>query len=111
MPDLPIALSALPAQAIHAHFATRPALFSVVFKALRAGIREHYPSLKVDVLTLKLAGPTPCGANTCYAFPLLISVALAHVLNPRLLDLRPRTTCRTICHPLPAAAWPISTCR
>ena len=88
MPDLPVAQSPLPAQAIHAHFATRPALFSVVFKALRAGIREHYPSLKVDLLTLKLAGPTPCGANTCYAFPLLINVAMAHALNPRLLDLR-----------------------
>ncbi|MBV4482574.1 hypothetical protein [Pseudomonas khavaziana] len=87
MPDSPTALSQLPSQAVHAHFATRPALFSVVFKALRTGISERYPNLQLDLLTLKLASPTPSGG---YAFPLLAHVALAHVLNPRLLDLSPR---------------------
>lgn len=87
MSDSPTALGQLPSQAVHAHFATRPALFSVVFKALRTGISERYPNLQLDLLTLKLASPTPSGG---YAFPLLAHVALAHVLKPRPLDLSPR---------------------
>ncbi|AKA86295.1 hypothetical protein [Pseudomonas synxantha] len=87
MSDSPTALGQLPSQAVHAHFATRPALFSVVFKALRTGISERYPNLQFDLLTLKLASPTPSGG---YAFPLLAHVALDHVLNPQLLDLSPR---------------------
>lgn len=87
MPIQPMALSQLPSQAIHAHFATRPRLFSVLFKALRTGLLEHYPDLKPDLLTLKLASPTVTGS---YAFPLLVNVAIAHVLNPQLLDLQPR---------------------
>lgn len=54
-----MALSHLPAQAIHAHFATRPALYSVVFNALRSRILERYPTLKLDLSTLKLAIPHP----------------------------------------------------
>ncbi|KTC23125.1 hypothetical protein AO391_03640 [Pseudomonas marginalis ICMP 9505] len=87
MSDTPMALGLLPSQAIHEHFATRPALFSVVFKALRASIRARYPALEFDLLTLKLASPTPSGG---YAFPLLVNVAVAHVRTPQLLDLRPR---------------------
>lgn len=87
MSDSPMALGLLPSLAIHEHFATRPALFSVVFNALRASIRQRYPALEFDLLTLKLASPTATGS---YAFPLLVNVAVAHALNPQLLDLRPR---------------------
>lgn len=87
MPEHPTALSPLPSQAIHAHFAARPTLFSVVFKALHAGLRQRFASQPFDLLTLKLASPTATGG---YAFPLLVNVAVAHVLNPQLLNLRPR---------------------
>lgn len=86
-PALPTALSQLPAQAIHAHFATRPALFSVVFNALRDRILARYPTLQLDLLTVKLASPAPSGG---YTYPLLMNIAVAHVVNPQLLDLRPR---------------------
>lgn len=84
-PALPTALSQLPAQAIHAHFASRPALFSVLANALRDRILERYPTLELDMLTVKLASPTPSGH---YTYQLLMEVAIAHVLNPQLLDLR-----------------------
>ncbi|MDQ0704448.1 hypothetical protein QF043_003240 [Pseudomonas sp. W3I7] len=86
-PSSPTALSQLPAQAIHAQFATRPALYSVVFNALRSRILERYPSLKLDLATVKLAIPHP---NGVYTFRSLMEVAIAHVLNPQLLDLRPK---------------------
>lgn len=103
MPDLPVAQSPLPAQAIHAHFASRPAFFSVVFKALRAGIRERYPLLRLDLLTLKLASPTATGG---YTFPTLISVAAAHALNPRLLDLQPQNDLPYYLSPTPGSRLP-----
>ncbi|WP_306957795.1 hypothetical protein [Pseudomonas synxantha] len=102
MSDSPTALGQLPSQAVHAHFATRPALFSVVFKALRTGISERYPNLQLDLLTLKLASPTPSGG---YAFPLLAHVALAHVLKPRPLDLSPRGELPYYLSPAPRQ-WP-----
>ncbi|KQM52058.1 hypothetical protein ASE80_27135 [Pseudomonas sp. Leaf15] len=77
-------LSQLPAQAVQAHFATRPALYSVVFNALRSGILEHYPTLKLDLLSVKLATPRPDGV---YTYRSLMEVAIAHVLNPQALDL------------------------
>ncbi|MCK3853681.1 DUF6543 domain-containing protein [Pseudomonas sp. W2Jun17] len=86
-PSTPTTLSQLPAQAIHAHFATRPALYSVVFNALRDRILERYPSLKLDLATVKLAIPHPDGV---YTYRSLMEVAIAHVLNPQLLDLRPK---------------------
>ncbi|QOY69367.1 DUF6543 domain-containing protein [Pseudomonas sp. OST1909] len=86
-PSSPTALSQLPAQAIHTHFATRPALYSVVFNALRSHILERYPALKLDLSTVKLAIPDP---NGVYTFRPLMEVAIAHVLNPQLLDLRPK---------------------
>ncbi|NVZ55722.1 hypothetical protein HX797_05545 [Pseudomonas edaphica] len=86
-PSSPMALSHLPAQAIHAHFATRPALYSVVFNALRSRILERYPTLKLDLSTLKLAIPHPDGV---YTYRPLMEIAIAHVLNPQLLDLRPK---------------------
>ena len=86
-PSSPTALSQLPAQAIHAHFATRPALYSVVFNALRGRILERYPSLKLDLATVKLASPHPEGV---YTYRSLMEVAIAHVLNPQLLDLQPK---------------------
>ena len=103
MPDLPVAQSPLPAQAIHSHFASRPAFFSVVFKALRAGIRERYPLLRLDLLTLKLASPTATGG---YTFPTLISVAAAHALNPRLLDLQPQNNLPYYLSPTPGSRLP-----
>ncbi|HCS41964.1 MAG TPA: hypothetical protein DIW52_03930 [Pseudomonas sp.] len=51
--------SQLPAQAIHKRFANRPALFSVVFNALRNRILEHYPTLEMDLRAVKLASPPP----------------------------------------------------
>lgn len=81
------ALNQLPAQAIHTHFATRPALYSVVFNALRSRILERYPSLKLDLSAVKLAIPHPDGV---YTYRPLMEVAIAHVLNPQLLDLRPK---------------------
>ena len=84
-PPLPTsALSQRPAQAVHEHFATRPRLFSVVFNTLRGRILERYPSLKLDLLTVKLASPHPSGH---YTYKALMEVAIAHVLNPQLLDL------------------------
>ena len=87
-PNTPSSNSAfrqLPAQAVHERFATRPALYSVVFKALRSRMLEHYPSLDLDWLAVKLASPQP---NGDYTYPALMEVAVAHVLNPQLLDLR-----------------------
>ncbi|WP_219266314.1 DUF6543 domain-containing protein [Pseudomonas sp. Xaverov 259] len=86
-PSSPTALSQLPAQAIHTHFATRPALYSVVFNALRSRILERYPSLTLDLSAVKLAIPHPDGV---YTYRSLMEVAIAHVLNPQLLDLRPK---------------------
>lgn len=90
MPDpTPIpstAVEQLPAQAVHARFATRPALYSVVFNALRRRILEQYPTLKLDLRSVKLATPHPEGH---YTFPSLMEMAIAHVLNPQLLDLHP----------------------
>ncbi|TVT83558.1 dermonecrotic toxin domain-containing protein [Pseudomonas sp. H3(2019)] len=89
-PNTP-ALSTLPsqlaAQAIHKRFAHRPALFSVVFNALRDQILEHYPTLELDLRSVKLASPNSSGGWT---FQLLLNVAIEHVLNPQLLDLSPR---------------------
>ncbi|MGU3310066.1 dermonecrotic toxin domain-containing protein [Pseudomonas sp. M5A4_2d] len=86
-PVLPTALGQLPAQAVHERFATRPALFSVVFNALRERILQRYPTLQLDLLSVKLATPAPAGG---YTYPLLMNIAIAHVLNPQLLDLQPR---------------------
>ncbi|WP_300631577.1 DUF6543 domain-containing protein [Pseudomonas sp.] len=76
-------LGQLPAQAIHQRFADRPAVFSVVFNALRDRILEHYPTLELDLLSVRLASPDDAGG---YTYPLLINVAVAHVLKPQLLD-------------------------
>lgn len=81
---MPSGLEQLPAQAIHARFATRPALFSVVFNALRSRILERYPSLKLNLLATQLGIPTPSGH---YMFKALMEVAIEHVLKPQLLDL------------------------
>ena len=80
----PMDLNQLPARAVHERFATRPTLYSVVLNALRDRIQEHYPSLKLDMLTVKLASPHASGG---YTFRPLMSVAIDHVLNPQLLDL------------------------
>ena len=81
------ALEQLPAQAVHARFATRPALYSVVFNALRRRILEHYPTLQLDLRAVKLATPHPEGH---YTYPSLMEVAIAHALNPQPLDLHPQ---------------------
>lgn len=86
-PALSTTLSQLPAQAIHERFAHRPALFSVVFNALRERILERYPTLEMDLRAVKLASPDPSGGWT---FQLLSNVAVNHVLNPQLLDWRPQ---------------------
>lgn len=86
-PNTPSSNSAfrqLPALAVHERFATRPALYSVVFKALRSRMLERYPSLNLDLLAVKLASPQ---ANGEYTYPALMEVAIAHVLNPQPLDL------------------------
>ena len=79
--------SQLAAQAVHQRFAHRPSLFSVVFNALRDRMLEHYPTLEMDLRSVKLASPHPSGG---WEFQLLINVAVEHVLNPQLLDLSPR---------------------
>jgi len=79
--------SQLTAQAVHQRFANRPSLFSVVFNALRDRIREHYPTLEMDLRSVRLASPTTSGH---WEFQLLSNVAVQHVLNPQLLDLSPR---------------------
>jgi len=79
--------SQLSAQAVHQRFANRPSLFSVVFNALRDRILEHYPTLDMDLRSVKLASPNPSGH---WEFQLLSNVAVQHVLNPQLLDLSPR---------------------
>ncbi|WP_330211162.1 dermonecrotic toxin domain-containing protein [Pseudomonas sp. AM4(2022)] len=84
LPASPMDLSQLPAKAVHQHFATRPALFSVVYRALSERILERYPSLDLNLLSVKLASPDATGH---YTFKPLISVAIEHVLNPQLLDL------------------------
>ncbi len=84
-PNTPTPLSQLPAQAVHQRFATRPALYSVVFNALRSRILERYPSLELDLLRVKLASPTPSGT---YTYRPLMEVAIAQVLDPQLLDWR-----------------------
>lgn len=76
--------SQLAAQAVHKRFAHRPVLFSVVFNALRDRMLEHYPSLEMDLRSVKLASPHPSGG---WELQLLINVAVEHVLNPQLLDL------------------------
>lgn len=58
-PHTPAPLSQLPASAVHQRFSTRPALYSVVFNALRSRILACYPSLPLDLPTLKLAIPQP----------------------------------------------------
>ncbi|VVN12689.1 dermonecrotic toxin domain-containing protein [Pseudomonas fluorescens] len=83
----PTSLSPLPAQAVHERFAHRPALFSVVFNALRSQILERYPTLEMDLRAVKLASPSPSGGWT---FQLLSNVAVNHVLNPQLLDWSPQ---------------------
>jgi len=87
MPDpittRPSTFNQLPSQAVHEHFATRPALYSVVFNALRNAILARYPSLELDLLRVKLASAHPDGH---YTYQLLMEVAIAHVLNPQLLD-------------------------
>ncbi len=83
-PALPMALSQLPAKAVHAHFATRPVLYSVVFNALRNLILERYPTLELNLLDVQLAIPTSTGH---YTYRSLMEVTLAHVLNPQSLDL------------------------
>ncbi|AZE89070.1 hypothetical protein C4J97_2369 [Pseudomonas orientalis] len=87
MPDpitpLPSTFNQLPSQAVHERFATRPTLYSVVFKALRNAILARYPSLELDLLTVKLASAHPDGH---YTYQLLMEVAIAHVLNPQWLD-------------------------
>ncbi|WLH76045.1 hypothetical protein PSH70_11405 [Pseudomonas fluorescens] len=86
-PHSPAPLSQLPASAVHQRFSTRPALYSVVFNALRSRILACYPSLPLDLPTLKLAIPQPEGH---YIYRSLMEVALAHVLDPQLLDLHTR---------------------
>ncbi|WLH87195.1 hypothetical protein [Pseudomonas sp. FP2338] len=81
---MPSGLEQLPAQAIHARFATRPALFSVVLNALRSRILERYPSLKLNLPATQLGIPTPSGH---YTFKALMEVAIEHVLKPQLLEL------------------------
>ncbi|KRP63568.1 dermonecrotic toxin domain-containing protein [Pseudomonas orientalis] len=80
----PIALSQLPAQAIHQRFVTRPAFYSVVLNALRELILERYPSLELEMSGVKLAIPHPDGH---YTYRPLMEVAIDHVLKPQLLDL------------------------
>lgn len=87
LPPSPAASSQIPAQAIHKRFSSRPSLFSVVFNTLRDRIMERYRTLELDLLTTRLASPTPSGS---YTYPLLINIAIAHVVNPQLLDLRSR---------------------
>lgn len=87
LPPSPAASSQIPAQAIHKRFSSRPSLFSVVFNTLRDRILERYRTLELDLLTTRLASPTPSGS---YTYPLLINIAIAHVVNPQLLDLRSR---------------------
>lgn len=84
-PNTSTPLGQLPAQAVHQRFATRPALYSVVFNALRSRLLERYPSLELDLLAVKLASPTPSGA---YTYRPLMEVAIAQVLDPQLLDWR-----------------------
>lgn len=79
--------SQLSAQAIHQRFANRPSPFSVIFNALRDQIHEHYPTLEMDLRSVRLASPTPSGH---WEFQLLANVAVQHVLNPQLLDFSPR---------------------
>lgn len=87
LPTSPLPLSQLPAKAVHERFATRPALYSVLSNALRSRLLEHYPTLALDLLNLKLASPSPSGA---YTYRLLMNVVIEHVLNPQLLDLHSR---------------------
>ncbi|WP_438869476.1 hypothetical protein [Pseudomonas sp. L1(2025)] len=87
VPPSTTAFSQLAAQAVHERFATRPALYSVVFNALRTRILEHYPSLRMNLREVKLAIPHPDGH---YTYRPLIEVAIAHALNPQLLDLHPQ---------------------
>ncbi|OAE11271.1 hypothetical protein AZH11_21600 [Pseudomonas simiae] len=85
-PALPTPPGQLAAQAIHERFSTRPSLFSVLVNALRDRILERYRTLELDLLTVQLASPT----SGTYTFQPLVNVAMAHVLNPQLLDLHPR---------------------
>ncbi|MDO9346635.1 MAG: hypothetical protein Q7T99_24500 [Pseudomonas sp.] len=87
LPPSPAAFSQIPAQTIHKRFSSRPSLFSVVFNTLRDRILERYRTLELDLLTTRLASPTPSGS---YTYPLLTNIAIAHVVNPQLLDLRSR---------------------
>ncbi|AZE83718.1 hypothetical protein C4J98_2305 [Pseudomonas orientalis] len=85
-PILPASTSTfshLPALAVHTHFATRPALYSVVLNALRTLILERYPSLKLDLPRVQLATPHPDGH---YTYRPLMEVVIDHVLNPQWLD-------------------------
>lgn len=86
-PPPPIVFEQLPAQAVHTRFASRPALYSVVFNALRRGILEHYPTLQLDLRSVKLATPH---AEGHYTYPSLMEFAIAHVLKPQLMDLHPQ---------------------
>lgn len=85
-PPSATAFEQLPAQAVHARFASRPALYSVVFNALRRRLLEQYPTLKLNLAAVKLATPHPEGH---YTYPSLMEIAIAQVLNPQALDLPP----------------------
>lgn len=82
-----IPLRQLPAQAVHAHFASRPSLVSVVFSALHSRILQRYPSLPLDLTRTQLASPLDSGG---YRLQLLLNVAIAHLHDPKLLDFEPR---------------------
>lgn len=86
-PNTPALLTQLAAQAVHQRFSNRPSLFSVVVSALRQRILQRYPTLDLDLLKTALASPDASGG---WAYPLLVNVAVRHVLNPQLLDLSPR---------------------
>lgn len=58
----PLPLSRVLAQAVTTQFANRPTLHSVVSQRLHDSAQEKYPSLRLDIATLRVAEPSSAGA-------------------------------------------------
>ena len=72
----PLPLGKVLAEAVNTQFAARPTLHSVVSQRLHDSVQEKYPSLQLDVATLRVAEPSRDGA---WHLNPLIDVALEFI--------------------------------
>lgn len=79
----PLPWSKVLAQAVNTQFSARPTLRSVVSQRLHDSIQEKFPSLPVDIATLRVAEPSRPGA---WNLKPLIDVALAFLASGMTVD-------------------------